>query len=199
MRLQLMLYPKFSSDETAERHAMTPPKTISEDCQFDDKTYFQLKVRPEYLLLRCSKHEVPITPITFSCNSKELKTGAPEEYALCYPGDEHVSVKEVLEANTVELPPAVETIVKNDTMDEESANLGEMMEPASWLSDEPLWNSNETNYFRTRPDFRTYNSLPLRTEIDPDYSIRPYARPMLYDQDQSLRSEYVYIYMCIFT
>ena len=195
-----VLYPKYTSDETAERQPMKAPTAINEDCKFDDKTYFQLKVRPEYLALRCSKHEVPVAPITFSaCNTKTVKIGGPEEYALRYPADRHVDCEEVLLMNPFEEPevigqmpvPAAEAKLNELGEDVSEKYVGEYTLPGAWLAEEPVWNSNETNYFRTRPNFRTYSAVPMRTETDPDYALRPYARPLLYNQDDSLRSSWL--------
>jgi hypothetical protein len=195
-----VLYPKYTSDETAERQPVKAPTAMKDDCKFDDKTYFQLKVRPEYLALRCSKHEVPVAPITFSaCNNKIAKIGAPEEYSLRYPADKHVDCEEILMMNPFEEPPAIAEMPvpaaeqKLNELGEDVSEpyVGEFTAPASWLADEPVWNANEINYFRTRPHYRTYSAAPLRNEVDPDYVLRPYARPLLYDQDNSLRSKWL--------
>lgn len=194
-----VLFPKYTSDETAERQQMKAPTAMKDDCKFDDKTYFQLKVRSEYLALRCSKHEVPTAPITFSaCNNKIAKIGAPEEYSLRYPADQHVDCEEILLMKPFEEPasitlmpvPAVDPVLNELGENILEPYVGEYTAPGSWLADEPLWNANEINYFRTRPHFRTYPSVPLRNETEPDYILRPYARPLLFDQDNSLRSNW---------
>lgn len=182
-----VLFPKYVADETSQRVPMEPPSAKKSDWQFDDKTYFQLKVRPEYLTLKYEPHEVPISPIIFaSHNDKSIKLGAPEEYTIRYPADLHVSPEDILSLNPAsEIEPEEMSILWKGMP---KSCTGELMEAGEWLSSEPTWNSNASNYFRARPEFRTYNSVPMRTEIQSDYSLRPFAEQLRNENDTSLRT-----------
>jgi len=198
-----VLYPKYVADETSQRVQMNPPSDIKSDCQFDDKTYFQLKVRSEYLTLKYDSHGVPISPVTFaSYNDKNIKLGAPEEYTIRYPADVHVSPEDILSMNPLSevepdemgllwgKPNMDSSDAPTDTTTGANTNtiVDELMEAGDWMSDEPTWDANCSNYFRVRPEFRTYNSVPGRTEINADYILRPFAQQLRYENDTSLRT-----------
>ena len=180
-----VLYPKYVADETSQRQQMSPPSENKSDGLFDDKTYFQLKVRPEFLTLRYASHEVPVSPITYSShNGKTMKLGAPEEYSMRYPGDKHVSSTDIMAEKPIQEPEEMSILWEDVSSD----SIGDMIDPGDWIEDQPIWTSNESNYFRVRPEFRTYNSVPSRSETDADYSLRPYAESLRYETDNSLRT-----------
>jgi len=55
---------------------------------FDDRTFFQLKTRPEYSVLGYAAEPLPAAPVHFpACGDKRLRAGAAEEWALRPPAD----------------------------------------------------------------------------------------------------------------
>jgi hypothetical protein len=59
----------------------------------------------------------------------------------------------------------------------------------NWLTAEPDWDCVEDlNFFRTRPEYRTYIQPPSRSELGDTWELRPLAEKLEYDEDGSLRS-----------
>ena len=97
-----VLFPKYSADEAAVRMPLETAN-MDIDSQFDDRTYFQLKVRPEWITMGYDKFSAPVVPLHFPLMAtKELRSGATEENSLRPPADKGLQAIDLLKSVPVE-------------------------------------------------------------------------------------------------
>jgi len=188
-----VLFPKFVAEEAAGRAEM-PPVSFNVTPSFDDQTFFQLKLRPEYVSMGYTLEKVPPLPLTFAADkSKALRQGAAEERALRPAADAALAIVDLLKS----LPPEPPTISQmRSAMQGGEVNTGgdeaTIASPA-WLTNEPTWSQDELNFFKSRPELRTYVPAPVRCETDADWILRPHSEQLVYDEDASLRSSWLHL------
>ena len=134
-------------------------------------------------------HKVPQVPLSFPQSKKTWRGGASEEGAMRPAADLGLNLGNLQRLMPPE-PPAItqrrsETIGDIDEMS--------LICPA-WMTSEPTFSPPDINFFKPRPDLRTYFPAPQRCETDADWELRPHARhvPLAYDSDTSLRSRLVF-------
>eukprot|EP01034_Spumella_vulgaris_P029722 gene29722-36814_t len=189
-----ILFPRcIPSGGGGDRKPIEESLRVSALIEFDDRTFFSLKVRPEYVTLGYQPHSVPTVPLYFPlCEQKGLRRGAPEEGALRPPADEGVSAEDiqtmwlsdpVLEPlnflQLLESSPPVTTAPHT----EEEATQGPL-----WLEDDAHWSAQEINYFQPHSEYRVFVSAPRRCEMDADWPLRPDSELLQYRQDPSIRT-----------
>ena len=199
--LRRVLFPKFVAEETSARAEM---KAVSIEVapKFDDRTFFLLKSRPEFVSMGYIPHKLPVTALKFSAaKGVVIRSGAAEETVLRPAADAVVKIVDLeiggsgepaaLAQLRLPLPPpppssssSVEVVgtAAADEIDES------IIATPSWLTMEPTWEVQELNFFRTRPEYRTYLQPPARSEIEDTWELRPVADKLEYDEDGSLRS-----------
>jgi hypothetical protein len=193
-----VMFPKYINEEGTSRSeidAVHIDKVIS----FDDRTFFPLKVRPEYITLRYDTHKIPTVPVYFPPSlDKEYITGAPEELALRPPSDAKITSKMLFEnmQKTLPEPPTISQLRVGELPQEnrpatiDTFNFDECnLETPSWFTEEATWMAEEINYFIPRPDLRTYQPVPRGSnEADDDWILRPYGTTLEYSLDNSIRT-----------
>lgn len=203
-----IMFPKFVAEDGAARLEMEPV-SINTLTKFDDRSFFQLKLRPEYLSMGFKEHQIPTVPIHFpACADKERRTGAFEELVIRPPADATLTAKELLD----NLPTESETllILRKQALHfpeiDETDHSGKEVKPLpdvdecnlaapDWLSGETSWSSDELNFFQSRPELRVYNPVKPLVETSDDWILRPFAQIIKYDEDLSLRTRYfLFIY-----
>ena len=108
--VQRLLFPKCIVEEGNTLQQLAAPAIEVAPPRFDDRSFFPLKVRPEYVSLRYAAHRVPDVPLFFPTGrDKPLRTGAPEEAALRPPADFTASGADLLSTLPPE-PPALAEI-----------------------------------------------------------------------------------------
>jgi hypothetical protein len=187
--MQRVLFPKCIIEEGNALQTLKA-ESIESLVHFDDRTFFQLKVRPEYVAMRYTPHKVPELPLFFPTErDRQMRTGAPEEYALRHPADGCVSIHTVLSNMPAEpsgiaamrAATAVTALSSSSSSSVPSSALNAHSTTHSapaWLVSEPAddeWTTSDLDYFRPRPDLRMYSSAPLVKETDPDWVLRPSA------------------------
>ena len=191
-----VLFPKFVAEESSTSTRMTPV-SIDVAPAFDDRTFFPLKVRPEFVSMGYQPHKLPPTAQTFStARGVAQRLGAAEESVLRPPADAVVKVVDLLLAAPPE-PPALQSLLRAkdepQAAADEAADFDEFAGIATpaWLMSAPKWSPGDLDFFRSRPEYRTYMQPPSRSEKDEDWELRPFAERLEYDEDNSLRSLYV--------
>ena len=170
------------------------PVSVSELLSFNDKTFFSLKVRPEYVTLGYKPHAIPTTPLYFPpCLEKSLRTGAPEELALRPAADQDVKKEELLSkpvADAVPEPPAFLELLKTSGAVDGVAPPAAVEEGAIplWMQSDPVWAAKDVNFFNPRPEYRVFAAYPRRCEMDSDWILRPDSEVLEYSRDPSIRS-----------
>ena len=192
-----VLFPKFTAEEAGSRTEM---KGFSIDTipSFDDQTFFPLKVRPEYVSMGYTIHEIPQVPISFPpARDKVLKDGAAEECIQRPSADLGLKYEEM--KNIV--PPDENCLLVPDHLKgcipfintKENSEFDEMnMEVPSWMTEKPTWRTDEVDFFKVNPNLsQIYVPVPRRSEMDYDWNLRPLGEKLKYDEDSSLRSEWI--------
>ena len=204
---QRVLFPKCIIEEGNALQTLKA-ESIESLVHFDDRSFFQLKVRPEYVAMRYTPHKVPELPLFFPTEKdRQMRTGAPEEYAQRHPADGCVSIQTVLS----NMPPEPSGIAAMRTATAVTATALSSSSSSSvsssalaahstthaapaWLVSEPAddeWTTSDLDYFRPRPDLRMYSSAPLVKETDPDWMLRPAALEegqLQWKDDDSIRT-----------
>ena len=86
--VQRLLFPKCVVEEGNLLLPLAAPAIEAVPPRFDDRAFFPLKVRPEYVSMRYTTHRMPEVPIFFPTGrDKPTRTGAPEEATLRPPAD----------------------------------------------------------------------------------------------------------------
>lgn len=180
---------------------------------FNDKTFFQLKVRPEYVSLGYAPSSTPPIPVYYPpCNEKGLRTGAPEELFLRSPADATVGVDLLNKLSSdafaaASCPPIIQelsvikssTVINTDSGAEKSKStavesnngqVAENIEAPLWLSEETKWPEKDRDYFHPDPEYRIFMQTPRRCEFDTDWPLRPNLsiQALVYAPDTSLRT-----------
>jgi hypothetical protein len=212
-----VLFPRFAPDDAAVRVEVEPVGIYS-DGAFDDRTYFQLKVKPEYLALGYTHQVVPAVPFNFPVSTKSLRAGAKEESTLReavdvevlrdYLVDTELAEDEAQAAITDDLfgrssgffasvirgkktPAEVEEDLKlgreDATGDGAPVQFGDdiLYGSPAWIHKEAGWNALERDFFRPRPDLRTYVPRLMHKETDADWRLRPGREPLEFPEDRS--------------
>jgi len=195
-----VLFPKFVSEEDGAR-AKIDEEAISVVPSFDDRTFFQLKVRPEYVSMGYTLQKTPNVPLCFPpARDKEERLGAFEEKVLRPAADAGLGLVEmkalILEESLFPVPPHIkESMTPLDiTMPEDSTEAFDeiAIKLPSWVRAEASWQCNEVDVFRVKAAVsQVYVNLPRRTEVDDDWLLRPLSKTFEFDQDQSLRSQWI--------
>jgi len=194
---------------------LLPISDTSKLVQFDDRTFFQLKSKPEYITLGYGPEPLPPAPVYLPpCRGRALRLGAPEEKALRPPADagakegapetaawlpaeetapEPALLRRLIEGEK-EVVSAVEMEVAEQSAEElaAAATMAIVGAMPSWLAQgEDTWPQSELDFLRPSPELRTYGpDGPRRSELDADWPLRPDSEQLLYQADPSLRSEW---------
>ena len=105
--VQRLLFPKCVVEEGNTLLPLAAPSIEAMPPRFDDRAFFPLKVRPEYVSMRYTTHRMPDVPIFFPTGrDKPTRTGAPEEATLRPPADFTATGADLLSVMPPE-PPAL--------------------------------------------------------------------------------------------
>lgn len=188
-----VLFPKYVAEQGTVREPLEE-FPIEKPLTFDDKTFFPLKIRPEYVTMKYTTMKIPSVPLFFPAQSSNgLRTGAFEETALRPPADAEATVTMLLASLPPPPPSLAELLAETITTGGDLAQAGKvnadlLFEAPAWLTEEARFSSDELDYFRPRPEYRTYLPEPLRTEMDEDWILRPFSKDITYDEDDNLRT-----------
>ena len=184
--IRRVLFPKFIAEETSSRSEISA-ESIETVPEFDDRTFFPLKSRPEFVSMGYLPHKLPPTALTFSAAAKGVSSrkGAAEEAVLRPAADLIIKYVDLL-SNIPPEPPGLAQLRK---IEPSEADVDEStIATPEWLTMEPSWEVKELNFFCSRPEHRTYMQEPFRSEISESWKLRPHAERLEYDEDGSLRS-----------
>jgi hypothetical protein len=204
-----ILFPKPSAvGGTGQSKAEIASAGIQSPIAFDDRTVFQLKIRPQYVTLGYSTQSIPAVPVYFPpCSDKMLRSGAFEELALRPPADGDVPLDTV--SQWLVTPPAEPAAVSQlrgagmamrvAAAAKFFAKTSELTHSAktdtaaadvvpSWMNVDASWSQAEVNFFAPVASFRNYVSGPRRCELDNDWVNRPNSETLVYVAETSLRS-----------
>ena len=212
--IRRILFPKSSSNGNGagSRKAIPPPDLRKTLLQFNDKTFYQLKVRPEFVTMGYGTLVAPASPVFYPPNTeKTLRKGAPEELFLRPAADSKVPVEDLnkllndspseasvpkflkdLRVIKLDIPVQGEVVPSKGTDESSGLGLPENGEPPLWLSAEAEWKPAERDFFRALPEYRMLVQAPRRCEIDVDWILRPNlsAEKLIYQPDSSLRTRF---------
>mmetsp|Transcript_14133 Transcript_14133/g.19328 ORF Transcript_14133/g.19328 Transcript_14133/m.19328 type:complete len:834 (-) Transcript_14133:1368-3869(-) len=204
-----VLFPKCSPHDSGggNRKEIPPPDLRKGLLQFNDKTFFQLKTRPEFSLLGYSSASPPAVPVFFPpCADKTLRVGAPEERFLRSAADPKVSIQDLNKAiheadGIVDTTPqlvkdmhTIPTVAPADHEPPPPESLPELADAApAWLQAEAEWQPRDRDFFRRLPQYRMLIPPPRRCEMDPDWALRPNlsVQKLVYQPDSSLRTQWL--------
>eukprot|EP01038_Epipyxis_sp_PR26KG_P010290 gene10290-13833_t len=183
--------------------------------QFDDRTVFALKVRPDFITMNYQPINIPALPLYFPpCLDKQIRIGAPEEKSIRPPSGNQVNLKDIMSRWLVTLPtepselqsmrvdPVVNEPSDNvNSEDNKSLDISPDLEVTSkmpsWMSKvvqqmhssgAVTWKRNNTDHFSIDHRVRSYASVPRRCELDNDWSLRPDAFELKFESDSSIRT-----------
>ena len=197
-----VLFPKFAAEEASSRAAMPAPG-VKEVPGFDDRTLYQLKVRPEYVSMGYDLHVPQRVPLSFpSTAGKDPRDGAFIEKFSRPAVDANLPYKELKQLtgddDLVPLPESVKGAVQwldtdaeeNSAVDDE-ALLGDM---PSFVSERVSWQSGEVDAFATPSEYlQVFKRPPKRCSMNPDWVLRPggtITEELAYTHDPSLRTKW---------
>ena len=201
---QRVLFPKCIVEEGDELQTL-PTEGVKSLMRFDDRTYFQLKVRPEHVAMRYIHHRMPDMPLFFPTGSdRQMRSGAPEERALRNPADGNVTLQTIL-SNTPSEPSGISALramtasalLPTKSIASGAASFQNILHAPypSWLLSEPsddLWSIAGLEALKPHPDLRIYASAPPMKETDADWILRPVApsiqNGLIYKNAGSIRS-----------
>lgn len=200
--IRRVLFPKFTAEEASSRVAMAAP-SVQEVPAFDDRTLYQLKVRPEYVSMGYDIHTPQKVPLSFpSTAGKDPREGAFIEKFSRPAIDADLTYRELKELTgdetLVALPENLKAEVSwVDTEAEENANvddatlLGDM--PA-FVSERASWQSGEVDAFATPAEYlQVFKRPPKRCSMNPEWVLRPggaITEGLAYSHDPSLRTQW---------
>jgi hypothetical protein len=203
-----VLFPKFVDDDAVVRRRMDPV-SIDQPMGFDDRTFFQLTPRAEYLDMGYVSEPVPLSPVFYPPVSSirlQKLIGSAEEKSIRASADStfsHVDI--ILEMSNDKLfsmemlpvPPPVATLG-----DGKAAHYMESTVDVipTWLTatadsndiEDTNVSNIDTDLLKPRPELRTYIPLPTHKETDPDWILRPTRDKIEFDTATDLRTECVY-------
>jgi hypothetical protein len=198
-------FPKNVVDETAARKPMTAA-SVDDPLSFDDRTFFPLKVRTEFIDLAYEREPTPLCPVYFRPMSKlNLRPlqGASEEKSVrssagsCYTRADlefllHSGSDQVFAPTTYSSPPFEHETPETPLAMEQELFTDSL--PPLWLTTNASSSSNsvgltlECDLCLTRPDYRVFNPTISLKESDADWVLRPTCEKYNYDFDPTLRT-----------
>lgn len=183
--IRRVLFPKFIAEETSSRSEISP-ESLETAPEFDDRTFFPLKSRPEFVSMGYLPHKLPPTPLTFSAaTGVSSRKGAAEEAQLRPAADLIIKYVDLLS----NIPPEPPGLAQLRQIEPPEAEVDEStIATPEWLTMEPSMEVKELNFFRSRPEHRSYMQGPSRSEINELWELRPHAERLEYNEDGSLRS-----------
>jgi hypothetical protein len=207
------LFPLYKVEESAERTAI-PVATIKQPITFEDKTYFELQIKPDYITMEYTLMKPPVMPMYFPpCDDQITRVGAFEEVSLRPQADRELTLETCLNSMPPTPPilaeyhnyktliaPQVPTVKSSndDDDDDESITKGVVLKSIednfikpAWLDSEAVWDTDELDFFRVRHDLRVYMPEPKLTECDNEWLLRPKGMPIEMDVDNSLRNKWL--------
>ena len=197
-----VLFPKFIAEEASSRVAMAAPG-VRDVPAFDDRTLFQLKVRPEYISMGYDLHVPQKVPLSFSsCAGKDLRDGAFIEKFSRPAVDEDLPYKELKELtgedDLVPLPDSIKAEVSWVNVEaEENANIDDetlLGDIPTFVSERVCWQSGEVDAFATPTEYlQVFKRPPKRCSMNPDWVLRPGSNTtegLVYSHDPSLRTQW---------
>lgn len=195
-----VLFPKFVSEEEGAR-VKIDEQAISVVPSFDDRTFFQLKVRPEYVSMGYTLQTTPKVPLCFPpARDKVERLGAEEEKVQRPAADAGLGYVEmqslILKESLFPIPPHIQDNMTplDTTMPEDSVEVFDELaiKLPSWATAESSWQCSEVDMFRAKANMsQVYVNAPRRTEVDDDWLLRPLSKTFEFDQDHSLRSQWI--------
>eukprot|EP00605_Chrysophyceae_sp_TOSAG23-4_P001987 GSChrysophyteH1.ASY1.ANO1.2201.1 assembled CDS len=191
-----ILFPKFVAEEAGARERM-PAVGVEEVPSFDDRTFFPLKVRPEYVSMGYTLQKSLAVPVSFPPASRvKEREGAAEEGIHRPPADANLTYAEmktiIAEELLLPVPPHLQEQVTLVNTDEDPEFDELKMEPPSWMGENASWTTREVDFFRTTQSMsQVYQPLPRRCEMDEGWLLRPLSEKLELDEDTSLRSQWL--------
>lgn len=208
-----VLFPQSASESGAgQTKQELPPVSMDQPIAFDDRTIFQLKVKPQFVTLGFTTHQPPTVPTHYpTCSEKLLRVGAPEEVALRPAADGEANLEEVGQWLS---PPADEPDVIADLRaqgqairiaevanffrkENEDGHVVEVVKSSSaaismpsWMTAEASWSQKDVNLINPVSDTRNYARALRRCELDNDWINRPSSETLTYIADSSLRTKW---------
>lgn len=166
---------------------MKQPVVIDVAPAFDDRSFFQLKARPEFVSMGYLPFKLPNTSLTFAtAKGIVLRLGAAEEAVLRPAADL------VIKAVELQLSMPLEAValeqMRHATSDADTEINERTIAAPDFLTAAPKWSPKDLDYFRTHPEYRSYMQVPSLSEKDDDWDLRPFSENLQYDVDNSLRS-----------
>lgn len=165
---------------------------IGKPITFDDRTVFQLKVKPDYITMEYKPHTIPIAPTYLpACSDTSLRRGAFEENAKRPSADTELASGELekLLASATN-SQFISQFCGNSVGEEQTkAKVDDASVMPAWMNNEFTWSTERTNYFKPQAKYRKFIAAPRWAEIDPDWSLRPFGSEKLsFLPDNSLRT-----------
>ena len=201
-----VLFPRYSAEEASIRTAV-PAKSI-EVPQFDDRTFFQLKIKPEFVTMGYDLLEAQKVPLSFpSGAAQELRQGAYIE-GFSRPavdaGMKYAELKALTgEGDLLPLPDVIKESVKwvdtSSTLEDggrpdvnEEALLSDM---PSFIGEAVEWQAGEIDQFNIPSEYlQVFKRHPRRCAMQPDWALRPGGlgtETLRYLHDPSLRTKWI--------
>jgi hypothetical protein len=196
-----VLFPKYVSEEGASRAAM-PANGTDVLPSFDDRTFYQLKVRPEFVSMGYGLMTAQVVPLSFpSGSAQESRAGAYIE-AFSRPavddGLKYGEMKSLTgDSDLLTLPDAVkEAVAWADTeVEPDLDDLSLMADMPSFLCEAVEWKSGEIDAFHTpSPFLQVFKRHPRRCSMQQDWSLRPggaVTEALAYESDPSMRTRWI--------
>jgi hypothetical protein len=193
---------------------------LQEKIQFDDRTYYHLKTKPDYKKKKYKPIAMPTTQLYFPfAEDKTMRLQAPEEQFLCAPVDGYVKEKLLSplyrtqmkvpdelhnmskETTDVypdlglfpclhEFPPHSHTVTDNDVVAHQSL----IHTVPAWLTGVNIsYSVSESDLITSRPEYRCYKSYLPIVENDGLFAFRPCleAQEISFHTDTSLRTQWI--------
>lgn len=207
-----VLFPKYIQDEVSIRK-MIPSAPVDSPLTFDDRTFFPLKIRVEYMDLGYERETLTSCPVYFPPISKlnlQPKAGASEENSIRssagsgYNSSDiqcliNTGCDQIFSKTKFVSPPILENISTTSTLSMEG-NFHDSH--PSWLGCEETVPKEEIfgrDLAVSRPEFRIYSPELSCRETCPDWILQPYSN-FEYDTPSTLRTRFLtilYIYKFI--
>ncbi len=188
-----VLFPRFVPEEEGSRVKLDEI-AITEVPSFDDRTFFPLKVRPEYVSMGYTLQKTPNMPLCFPpARDKEERRGADEEKVMRPAADAGLTLAEMKSLLPDEILYPIPAHIKEQVLPLDGSVVDEMSIPLPpWAHAVPTWQCHEVDHFRIKSDVaQIYVSEPRRNETDDDWLLRPLSHQFLFDEDPSLRSQWL--------
>lgn len=202
-----VLFPRFTAEEGSGR-ATIPSKGVSVLPSFDDRAFFQLKVRPEFVSMGYDLLKAQQVPLSFPSGAEqERRQGAFIEGFSRPAVDAGIKYEEIKsltgESDLLPLPEPIKEAVQwvdtsssaeeggNPEMDDE-ALLADM---PSFVSEAAEWRAGEVDQFVTPTEYlQVFKRHPRRCSMQQDWGLRPGGQAteaISYSADRSLRTRWI--------